>query len=103
MSTDNRVAEAWLKMANSNPMARAMAAGAEPFLVQHDIPHNVFAAAARRGDYVSTVFDALEQVGRTVRGDQLGGRIDDVHIVKFWQDEIKLAAQPRKSAQVAHD
>jgi len=86
------VTPAWLKAANGNPMARAMAAGAEPFLVAHDVPHTVFADAAKRGDYVSVVFDQLEQVGAAVRQDRIGDRHDDIRIVGFWQEEIERAA-----------
>ena len=90
---EKRVTQAWLKTANSDPMARAMAAGAEPFLVAHDVPHTTFTAAAERGDYVSTVFDALERVGAAVRQDRIVDKVDDIRIVDFWQDEIKRAGQ----------
>ncbi len=90
---EKRVTQAWLKTANSDPKARAMAAGAERFLIAHDVPHTTFSDAAKRGDYVSTVFDALERVGAAVRNDRIGDKADDIRIVEFLQEEIERAAK----------
>lgn len=87
----------WLELANGDAGARAIATGAEGFLESHDVPHSVFTEAAERGDYVSTVFGKLEEVGRTIRADRIGDRFDDIKIVGFWQDEIKRAAGQRSS------
>lgn len=87
----------WLELANSNAGARAMAAGAEGFLVAHNVPGSMFAEAAARGEYVSMVFRHLDKIGRKVREDRIGAKCDDADIADFWKDEIKRAAGQRSA------
>lgn len=92
MSADTEVTPAWLSAANRIPLARAIAIGALSFLVAHGVAAQEFDQAAKRGDTVSTVFSKLDQVGQQLQSDRLDGRVDDLKVVHFWQDEIRRAA-----------
>lgn len=87
-----KVSDNWLQAANRNLSACAIALGAVSFLVAHDIPQERLDRAAAQGETVSTIFQALGEVGQRVETDRAAGLMEDKNIVRFWQDEIRRAA-----------